>query len=77
MPNVGLVRLRDSESGEIVTLDTSSRRVREAYAGLAREHADRRDSVFRRLRLDPIRIYTGEDFIEPLTRFFHRRENRR
>jgi hypothetical protein len=30
--------------------------------------------LFRALRLDPIHIYTGEDFVDPLKRFFHRRE---
>jgi hypothetical protein len=36
-----------------------------------------RDALFRKLRLDPIHVYTGEDFVEPLKRFFHRRESHR
>jgi uncharacterized protein (DUF58 family) len=74
MPQVGLVRLRDAETGRMIVLDTFSRANRRKYEELARQHAEERDALFRNLRLDPIHIYTGEDFVEPLKRFFHRRE---
>ncbi|HEX4414469.1 MAG TPA: DUF58 domain-containing protein, partial [Lacipirellulaceae bacterium] len=74
MPNVGLIRLRDSESGRMVVLDTFSRANRRAYENYARRQAAERDELFRKLRIEPIHIYTGEDFVEPLRRFFHKRE---
>lgn len=74
MPRVGLVRLRDAESGQTILLDTFSRANRRAYEEYARKQVAERDRLFRKLRLDPIHIYTGEDFVEPLKRFFHRRE---
>lgn len=74
MPRVGLVRLRDAESGQTILLDTFSRANRRAYEEYARRQAAERDRLFRKLRLDPIHIYTGEDFVEPLKRFFRRRE---
>lgn len=74
MPNVGLIRLRDSESGRMVVLDTFSRANRRAYENYARCQAAERDELFRKLRIEPIHIYTGEDFVEPLRRFFHKRE---
>lgn len=74
MPNVGLVRLRDVETGKMTLVDTSSRSNRAAYEEVSRRHEQRRDTIFRRLRLDPIHVSTGEDFVEPLQRFFHRRE---
>jgi len=77
MPNVGLVRLRDAETGKTVVLDTFSRANRRAYEQHARQQVERRDALFRALRLDPIYIYTGEDFVDPLQRFFHRRERHR
>ena len=77
MPNVGLVRLRDAETGQVVTFDTFSRANRRAYEEYAKQKMHQRDELFRKLRLDPIHVYTGEDFVEPLQRFFHRRENRR
>jgi hypothetical protein len=77
MPNVGLIRLRDAETGESVMLDTSSRATRRAYRAWTQQRADQRDTLFRSLRLDPIHIDTGEDFVEPLQRFFRRRELRK
>ncbi len=74
MPNVGLIRLRDAESGDMITLDTFSRANRRAYEKLACRQAAERDALFRSLRLDPIHIFTGEDFVDPLKRFFHKRE---
>ncbi len=77
MPNVGLVRLRDAETGKMVVLDTFSRRNRRAYEEFARRQAAERDALFRSLQLEPIHIYTGEDFVEPLRKFFHKREMHR
>jgi uncharacterized protein (DUF58 family) len=77
MPRVGLVRLRDAETGKMVVLDTFSRANRRAYEQTARRQAAERDALFRSLQIDPVHIYTGEDFVEPLQRFFHKREMQR
>ena len=58
----------------MIALDTFSRANRRAYEELKRRQAAERDELFRKLQLDPIHIYTGEDFVEPLKRFFHQRE---
>ncbi|QDU47286.1 VWA domain containing CoxE-like protein [Symmachiella dynata] len=77
IPNVGLVELRDAESGQIVTLDTSSRRHRALYAEHAKRVGEKRDALFTKLKMDPIHIQTGDDFVDPLRKFFHKREARR
>jgi uncharacterized protein (DUF58 family) len=74
MPNVGLIRLRDAETGKMVVLDTFSRANRRAYENYARRQAEERDELFRSARLEPVHIFTGEDFVEPLRRFFHKRK---
>jgi uncharacterized protein (DUF58 family) len=74
MPNVGLVRLRDCETGHQTTIDTSSNRVREAYADQARLRSDQRDALFARLKWKPLVVHTGQDITEPLRRYFHHRE---
>ena len=76
MPNVGLVRLQDEETGEVVTLDTSSRKNRQRYAELYRQTSEARDYLFRRQRLMPIHLETGHDIVDPLRKYFHQRENR-
>ncbi|MBT7351287.1 MAG: DUF58 domain-containing protein, partial [Phycisphaerae bacterium] len=42
LPEVGLLEMRDAESGELVLLDTSSKSVRDAWTAQAVEDADRR-----------------------------------
>lgn len=76
MPNVGLVRLQDEETGDVITLDTSSRKNRERYTSLYRQQTEARDTLFRRLRLMPIHLETGADMVQPLVKYFHKRESR-
>jgi len=77
LPPVRYVELFDPETGEQLLLDTSSRAFRERFA----RHVDaRREALLadlRRLRLDAIQVATGASFVDPLRRFFHRRERRR
>ncbi len=76
MPNVGLIRLRDEETGEVLVIDTSSSRNRRKFAELHEQRTRQRDLMFRRLRLEPIHLTTGHDPVEPLRRYFHKREYR-
>ncbi|PQO39395.1 DUF58 domain-containing protein [Blastopirellula marina] len=77
LPNVGLLDLVDSETGQVVVVDTSSRHQRQRYAQRAEALANQRDQLFKRLRMDPIHVRTGEDFVDPLRKFFSQRECRR
>ena len=77
MPNVGLLRLRDLETGQLVEIDTASPRSRQAYEQAAKRSAAERDAMFRRLRLDPIHVDTSQGFVEPLRRYFRKRELKR
>ena len=74
LPNVGLLRVRDPESGRMITIDTSSRRQRREFQQVRKSKSEHLNQLFRKLRMDPISLHTGEDFVEPLQRYFHRRE---
>ena len=73
LPDMGLVHFEDPETGDYVTIDTSSPSVRKAF----RAHMDRverdRERVFRKLAIDSLVIDTGKDHIEPLVRYFRQR----
>ena len=77
VPNVGFVDLEDPETGETVLVDTGSRRLRERYAALTRERVDARNTLFRRMDTEVIEIHTDRPYVEPLARFFRKRERRR
>lgn len=76
LPNMGLVDFEDPETGEIVTIDTTSRGVRAAYDRAMSRRRTERDRLFRRLRIEPITLRTGERYIEPLLNYFRLRARR-
>jgi uncharacterized protein (DUF58 family) len=76
LPDIGLARFVDPESGETIDVDTGDRRVRESYERAVTEDAERLRRLFRRLGIDEIPIRTDTGYIEPLLRFFRLREQR-
>jgi uncharacterized protein (DUF58 family) len=76
LPSAGLVELRDLETGERRLVDTSSRRVRAAYAARAERRREERSDTLRRLGVDEVVVDVGGDWVEPLVGFFQRRERR-
>jgi uncharacterized protein (DUF58 family) len=76
LPNVRFMDLVDGETGELITVDTSSRAFRDEYRRRAQGVFDSRKKEFRRMRIDAIDLFTGQSFVEPLQRFFHARETR-
>ena len=78
LPAVGLLRVVDAETGRAGTVDTSSRRVREAFAARAAARAARAEAALRQARVDHVTLRTDEDYVEPLSSFFrHRARGRR
>jgi uncharacterized protein (DUF58 family) len=76
LPDVGMLTLEDAESGDLVQVDTGSKKVRERYAELAER---RRASTAQRLRregVDCLELNTGVPYLPTLLGFFHSREQR-
>ncbi len=76
LPLVGLIGLRDAESGEPAEIDTSRRSFRQAYEKRNREEEERLLKLFRRSDVDCIRLSTGKPYVTELRRFFLQREKR-
>ncbi len=74
LPDIGIARLTDPESGETVYVDTSSNRVRDLYATQVGAEADSRKHLLRRLGIDQVVVSTSGNYIEPLLKFFRSRE---
>jgi len=77
LPDAGFVEVEDSESGEVALIDTSSRRVRRLYASRAAQLASARTTMFRRMDTGFVSVQTDRPYVDPLVRFFHKRERRR
>ena len=76
LPDVGILELRDAETGELVVVDTASPVVREAWAAEAHRREENCVSSLRRHRIDRLALGTGDDFVDELRRFFKQREAR-
>ena len=77
LPNVGVVHLEDSESGEKIYLDTSSRSFRVSYAKRIAEDRERFNKRLRRRGVDNFEFSTDSDYVGALREFFRMRETRR
>ncbi len=77
LPDAGIVELEDAETGERSWVDTSSRGVREHYALRCQAMVEAREKLFRRMDTETIAIRTDRSYVEPLVRFFRKREQRR
>ncbi|MEP7381896.1 MAG: DUF58 domain-containing protein [Gemmatimonadota bacterium] len=76
LPDIGMARLVDPESGETIDIDTSDPLVRASFDARSSAERTARRSMLRRLAIDEIPISTGGGYIEPLLRFFRARERR-
>jgi uncharacterized protein (DUF58 family) len=76
LPDIGLVRLIDPETGESLDVDTSDPAVRSQFETQVGGESDRRRHLLRRLAIDEIAVGTERGIMEPLLRFFRSRETR-
>lgn len=76
MPDIGLIRLNDAESGYNRTIDTSDKSFRRGYRHSALERLTTRKELFRSAGIDNINIYTDSPYTKELIRFFRMRRKR-
>lgn len=70
LPNVGLIRMTDNETGETRLIDTSSPRLRSDYTEHYKMKTARFERIFKRANAGMLEIMTGEDFVKPLLNYF-------
>lgn len=73
IPDIGLVNVKDSETGETAWINTSSSKVREAYAKAAQDADMKATKLMRQYQIDSVDISTGSDYVKGLMEFFDRR----
>lgn len=74
LPDIGLARFVDPETGEQIEVDTSSSVVRRDFEKRVTEERDSRRHLLRRLAIDEVPVRTDGNYIEPLLKFFRSRE---
>lgn len=73
LPSVGLMKIKDAETGKEQWIDTSSVRVREAYAKWWSERQKVMDDTFKKCRVDSVSIRTEDDYVKALMALFDKR----
>jgi uncharacterized protein (DUF58 family) len=76
LPKVGIIEFTDAETGETITIDTSSSGFRRRYEGTSAERFGQLKSLLRSINVDCINISTGKPYINDLIQFFHQRHRR-
>ena len=76
IPNIGLFKGYDPESGDEFWIDTSSNRERKLLRRSISEKWDDFDKKCKKNKFSLLTVSTSEDYVEPIMNFFHRRERR-
>ncbi len=76
LPDVGLMRMIDAETGEKMWVNTGNKAVRRRFNHWAQQKTQELDILFSKLGVDVVKVNTGEDYIKPLIKMFKKREAR-
>ena len=73
LPDIGLIKVRDAESGEEMYVDTSSRKVREAQRSWWQTQSGQLKERLQRSRVDSVSVRTDQDYVKALMALFAQR----
>ncbi|MBP7359763.1 DUF58 domain-containing protein [Xylanibacter oryzae] len=73
LPDVGLMRVKDAETGHEMYIDTSSKRLRQAHERYWINREKTLKNIFNKSNIDNVAIATNEDFAKSLLQLFSQR----
>jgi len=73
LPPVGMIKMRDAESDEMIWINSSSKKVRKAHYNWWKETNQLIKEAFSQAGVDYTTLKTGEDYVRPLVNLFKRR----
>jgi uncharacterized protein (DUF58 family) len=76
LPRIGFVELKDAESGETILIDTYDKNIIKGFNLINQRALTERENFFRSLNVDHILIRTDRSYIDPIMRFFLKREKK-
>ncbi len=76
LPDVGRICIEDSETGQVVEIDTGSAKVRDAFARQSRQRRELTASRIRSLGIDFLEFFNGRNWMPELMGFFQNRRQR-
>ncbi|MBD3234513.1 MAG: DUF58 domain-containing protein [candidate division Zixibacteria bacterium] len=76
LSDLGILALRDAETGDIVEVDTSNNRIRKEFRDRVVQVRGDTVQTFKKKDVDYIDLFTGSDYTTPLVNFFRSRARR-
>jgi hypothetical protein len=73
LPPIGLIKLKDAETGIDVVVDSSSEKTRQLYAEWWIKHIAKLDTMFKKCGVDYTAVNTSEDYVRSLMNLFKKR----
>ena len=73
LPNVGLMKIKDAETGKERWIDSSSKQVRALYKTWWEKRQSDMNKVFNKCRVDAVSIRTEDDYVKALIALFDKR----
>ncbi len=73
LPSIGLIRMRDAETGDYAWVDTSSEKLRKQYTNWYKTMESNVNNTFLKAGIDYAAIATGQDYVKPLINLFKKR----
>ncbi len=77
LPPMGMIKMKDAETGRYIWVNTSDRKTRELYRRYWWQQDERLKTLFTRSGVDATLINTREDYVRSLMNLFKKREARR
>lgn len=74
LPQLGVIEVQDAESGEVLTVDTSSKSFRAQYEEAVLKEKNERDRLLRLSQVERVDVRSSEDYVNPLIAFFKKRK---
>ncbi len=76
LPAVGMIKLKDAETGEYLWVDSSSSTVRKMYSDYWQKKKMKLDTLLKKSGVDYVSINTREDYVKSLVALFKKREHK-
>ncbi|HOO18769.1 MAG TPA: DUF58 domain-containing protein [Paludibacteraceae bacterium] len=73
IPNVGLIKLKDAETGDRIWLDASDKNLRTFYKHKWEENQLKLERTFTKAKVDAVSISTSDDYVKALLKLFKMR----
>lgn len=74
LPDMGVIEVQDAETGEIMTVDTSSAGFRDDVQKNFMRKKEERDKALRRSQVERVDVKSSDDYVDPLVAFFKKRK---